>query len=78
MYYLCLFLPRKIVVEGAKVTSAIWGAYDQYIITGHEDGTVAKYDILKVVNTVHVCLLFRTHELATVEAWSDNVKQRED
>lgn len=38
---------RKIVIDGSKVTSAIWGAFDQYIITGHEDGTVAKYDILK-------------------------------
>ena len=36
------------MVEDAKVTSAIWGTFDQFIITGHEDGTVAKYDILKV------------------------------
>ncbi len=36
------------MVEGAKVTSAIWGEFDQYIITGHEDGTVAKYNILEV------------------------------
>ena len=39
---------RKIVVDGTKVTSAVWGTLDQYLITGHEDGTVAKYDILKV------------------------------
>lgn len=40
---------RKIVVDGAKVTSAIWGELDQYIITGHEDGMVAKYNILEVL-----------------------------
>ena len=51
--YTCMFITsllscRKVVVEGPKVTSAIWGAFDQYIVTGHEDGTVAKYNILKV------------------------------
>lgn len=37
------------VVDGSRVSSAVWGAFDQYIITGHEDGTLAKYNILKVV-----------------------------
>lgn len=27
-----------------KVTSAIWGACDDTIITGHEDGTIASWD----------------------------------
>ena len=35
-------------MEFSKVTSAIWGSFDQYVITGHADGTVAKYDLLEV------------------------------
>lgn len=34
----------KINVEGEKVTSSVWGPFDEYIITGHGDGTVAHYD----------------------------------
>ena len=40
--------PRKVVVEGSRVTSALWGPFDQFLITGHEDGTLAQYDILHV------------------------------
>jgi len=40
--------PRKIEVEFSKVTSAVWGAFDQCVVTGHADGTVAKYDLLEV------------------------------
>jgi len=39
---------RKVVVEGSRVTSALWGPFDQFLITGHEDGTLAQYDILHV------------------------------
>ena len=27
-----------------KVTSALWGTLDQYIITGHEDGALIQWD----------------------------------
>ena len=35
-------------MDGSKVTSAIWGSFDQYIIAGCENGSIAKYDILQV------------------------------
>lgn len=31
-------------ISGPKITSAIWGPYEDYIITGHEDGRICHYD----------------------------------
>lgn len=33
----------QILPEESKVTAAAWGPLDQYILTGHENGTVAKW-----------------------------------
>jgi len=33
-----------IPVQGAKVTAAIWGPCDEYIVTGHENGLLCKWD----------------------------------
>ena len=33
-----------IPVEGPKVTAALWGPLDQYIITGHENGDLCQWD----------------------------------
>lgn len=33
-----------IVIEGEKVTSGLWGPFDEYIVTGHADGSVCHYD----------------------------------
>jgi translation initiation factor 3 subunit I len=35
---------HTITIEGSKVTSAIWGPYDETLITGHENGTVKLWD----------------------------------
>ncbi|XP_013791482.1 eukaryotic translation initiation factor 3 subunit I-like isoform X1 [Limulus polyphemus] len=32
--------------SGNKITSAIWGPLDEYIITGHENGDLVKWDVL--------------------------------
>ena len=34
-----------IPVSGPKITSAIWGPYEEYIISGHEDGRICHYDV---------------------------------
>lgn len=34
----------RMQVEGAKVTSTIWGPLDKTIITGHDDGTITQWD----------------------------------
>ena len=34
----------SIPVEGPKVTAALWGPLDQYIITGHENGDLCQWD----------------------------------
>ena len=34
-----------IPISGPKITSAIWGPYEEYIITGHEDGRICHYDV---------------------------------
>ena len=34
----------RIPVQGSKVTAALWGPFDQSIITGHEDGSLSHYD----------------------------------
>ncbi len=33
-----------IPIEGPKVTAALWGPLDQYIITGHENGDLCQWD----------------------------------
>lgn len=35
----------------SKVTSAIWGPYGEYIVTGHENGDLCQFD-------VKVCLVY--------------------
>ena len=45
----CLFKGSKepfltIPMEGPKVTAALWGPLDQYIITGHENGDLCQWD----------------------------------
>ena len=34
----------KIPIEGEKVTAGVWGPFDEFIITGHADGSVRHYD----------------------------------
>ena len=34
-----------ILVEQAKVTAASWGPFDNYLVTGHENGVVCQYDL---------------------------------
>lgn len=47
----------SIPVAGAKVTSAIWGPLDYFIIAGHEDGKVCQWDS-KVVKPVYFKFLY--------------------
>lgn len=34
-----------VLVEQAKVTAATWGPFDNYLVTGHENGAVCQYDL---------------------------------
>ena len=45
-----------IPVQGPKVTASVWGPCDEYIITGHENGLLCKWDP-KV--TTYVLLLLK-------------------
>ena len=33
-----------IPVPGSKVTAAVWGPCDEFILTGHENGSITKWD----------------------------------
>jgi translation initiation factor 3 subunit I len=35
---------QSIVMPGARATIALWGHLNKYILTGHEDGTIMKWD----------------------------------
>lgn len=35
-------------MDGSKITAAAWGPLDQYLLTGHEDGSLSQYNILEV------------------------------
>jgi translation initiation factor 3 subunit I len=35
----------KTTIEGPKVTSILWGALDQTVITGHESGKLTLWDL---------------------------------
>ncbi|KAI8739318.1 Eukaryotic translation initiation factor 3 subunit I [Biomphalaria glabrata] len=43
-----------IPIEGSKITSAIWGPYEESIVTGHENGEICIFDI-KSGKTVQSC-----------------------
>lgn len=45
----------NITTTGSKVTSALWGPLDQTLITGHDDGELALWDVktLNKVKSVH-------------------------
>ena len=45
---LVVLIFRRIVVDESRVTAAVWGPFDQFLITGHEDGTLAQYNITEV------------------------------
>jgi len=47
-----------ILVEQAKVTAASWGPFDNYLVTGHENGVLCQYD-LRVRQWCCVCVLAR-------------------
>ena len=50
---------RIIPVEGSKVTSALWGPFDEFLITGHENGAVCRYDVTRVryvCMCIHACV----------------------
>lgn len=36
------------MVEDSKVTAAVWGPFDEFLIAGHENGGLSQYDILNV------------------------------
>ena len=38
-------------MKPSKVTAAVWGPFDEFVLTGHEDGSVSQFDL------VNVCLL---------------------
>ena len=39
---------RKIPIEGSKITSSLWGPFDEFLVTGHENGSVCRYDVTRV------------------------------
>ena len=49
---------RRIVVDESRVTAAVWGPFDQFLITGHEDGTLAQYNITEVSHASIFSFLF--------------------
>lgn len=43
-----------IPISSSKITSAVWGPYEEYIITGHENGEICHYD-LKSGDKINSC-----------------------
>ena len=43
-----------IPITSSKITSAVWGPYEEYIITGHENGEICHYD-LKTGEKINAC-----------------------
>ena len=39
---------RRVAVDDSKVTAAVWGPVDEYIVTGHVNGALSQYNILDV------------------------------
>ena len=39
---------RKIPIEGSEVTSSLWGPFDEFLVTGHKNGSMCHYDVTRV------------------------------
>ena len=52
----------SIPVQGPKVTASVWGPCDEYIITGHENGLLCKWDA-KVMECFTLLFLLRVVQL---------------
>ena len=39
---------RVIPIEGSRISAALWGPFDEFLITGHEDGSICRYDVTRV------------------------------
>ena len=38
----------------SKITSAIWGPHDEFILTGHENGEINQFDIKVILPVKHM------------------------
>lgn len=45
----------RIAVNGPKISAILWGALDETIITGHEDGEITLWDV-RVSNVFFGCV----------------------
>ena len=39
---------RVIPIEGSRISAALWGPFDEFLITGQEDDSICCYDITRV------------------------------
>ena len=78
----CLYEGSKdpflsVPIDGPKVTAALWGPLDQYIITGHENGDLCQWDTkvrITYMYSVHVVILHlhicgKVLGVTKVQAW---------
>lgn len=47
----------RIAVNGPRISAILWGALDETIITGHEDGEITLWD----VRVYNICVLLLYH-----------------
>ena len=47
----------SVPVQGPKVTASVWGPCDEYIITGHENGLLCKWDAKVVMSSCCALIL---------------------
>ncbi|CAI8038839.1 Eukaryotic translation initiation factor 3 subunit I [Geodia barretti] len=38
---------RVIPIEGSRISAAVWGPFDEFLITGHENGAICRYDVTR-------------------------------
>ena len=44
---------RVIPIEGSRISAAVWGPFDEFVVTGHENGAICRYDVTRVSLYTH-------------------------
>ena len=65
---------RVIPIEGSRISAALWGPLiDEFLITGHEDGSICRYDVTRVRIRLCEYIIFSiTVKCVSLCCWSND------
>jgi translation initiation factor 3 subunit I len=63
---------RVIPIEGSRISAAVWGPFDEFLVTGHENGAICRYDVTR---SGHCLQSVKEHKalISDLQASSDQI-----